>query len=208
MVLNHSHTREWTHNLDTCSAILVTGSDLLKQWRTHSLKVFSHSCQWFWSAHIGEWLTTYMHLVVQISGSDLLKQMRATHFLNFFFFNYHVSQIHVHLLQSYRFVLSEKSCQIFNNMHQEMPLTYCQHSISLIFIGFQQDIAHILKKNHMSISISRDYDDNWSYIALLPINFHWHSSIKNINWWWFSNHMHLQIECWHSLVTIPYRVNT
>ena len=141
VVLNHSHTREWTHNLDTCSAILVTGSDLLKHWRTtHSLKVFSHSCQWFWSAHIGEWLTTYMHLVIQISGSDLLRQRRATHFLNFFF-NYHVSQIHVHLLQSYRFVLSEKSCQIFNNMHQEMPLTYCQHSISLIFMGFQQDIV-------------------------------------------------------------------
>ena len=54
-----------------------------------------------------------------------------------------------------------------------MPLTYCQHSISLIFMGFQQDIVlTFFKKNHMSISISRGYDDNWSYIALLLINFH------------------------------------
>ena len=41
-----------THNLDTCSALLVSGSDLLKHWReTYKLNVcnsvFNPSCQWF-----------------------------------------------------------------------------------------------------------------------------------------------------------------
>jgi hypothetical protein len=48
-----------THSLDVCSAILISGSDLLRA--THPLKVCS---------------------AILISGSHLLKHWRATHMLD------------------------------------------------------------------------------------------------------------------------------
>ena len=49
-VLICSNTGELTYWMcvTVCSAILVSGSDLFKH--SHSGCMFSHSCQWFWSA--------------------------------------------------------------------------------------------------------------------------------------------------------------
>jgi hypothetical protein len=48
-LVSDSQTLETTHILDPCSAILVSGSDLLKHLESssHAGSMFSHSCQWF-----------------------------------------------------------------------------------------------------------------------------------------------------------------
>ena len=62
-ILICSNTGE-THNLDVCSAFLISASDLLK---SDSLPgcVFRHPCQKFQYAQTGEWLTNWMHHDVQ-----------------------------------------------------------------------------------------------------------------------------------------------
>ena len=70
--------------LDGCSAILVSGSDLLKHWRgTHILDGCS---------------------ALLVSGSDLLNHWRVTYILDVFPI-YLISKIHVHHLQSYQSAL-------------------------------------------------------------------------------------------------------
>ena len=86
--------------------ILISGSDLFKHWRvTYSLDAhhssvilnclntgeqltywtFAHSCQWFWSAQTleSDSLSVYaVYSPILVSGSDLIKHWRATHFLD------------------------------------------------------------------------------------------------------------------------------
>ena len=84
-----------------CSPILVSGSDLLKHRATHNLDacsviqlfsviqsnsqtryVFSQFHQWFWSARRLESDSLAVWSAILVSGSDLLKNWRATHSLD------------------------------------------------------------------------------------------------------------------------------
>ena len=68
-----------THFLDACSAIFMSGSNLLKHWRANSHPgcMFSHSCQWFWSAQ--NWRANSLPgwIKKMFSDSGLLKHRRA-----------------------------------------------------------------------------------------------------------------------------------
>ena len=168
-----------THKLDTFSAILVSGSDLLKHW-SNSLPVwmFIPSHQWFWSAQTLKNNSLSGCIAILVSGSDLLKYWSMTHILDIFSI-YFVSKIHVHHLQSYQSFL-QKHLSDLNNLCKGMPHTYCQHSISLLFTKV---CTHFL--NSMSISDVTSKGHNWFHIALFVLS-QWHSSEINFKRWWFS----------------------
>ena len=86
---------------------------------------------------------------ILISGTDLPKYLRTTHILDVI---YLISKTHGHLLLSYQFSLQK----IAIRCHWFLPWmshTYCQYSISLVFVVIQYDCTHIL--NHMLISGGR-----------------------------------------------------
>jgi hypothetical protein len=105
-----------THFLGGCSAILVSNSNLIENWRvTHKLERCSASSVILIGLITGERLTCYVFPI------------------------YLVSKIHIHFLQSYLFFLHNLSG--FNILMQDMPPTYCQYSISLIFAIIQHEIV-------------------------------------------------------------------
>ena len=140
---------------------------LFKHWKTtHSLKVFSHSCQWFWSESTQYWRVTHLLnacLVILISGSDLLKQRAATHFLKYIS-NYLVSEIHDQSPTILPICPSEALVRFQKIAPRNATyILWAFHKPD--FHGYStQYCAHIL--NYMSIS-NRGQDYNWTYIALL-----------------------------------------
>ena len=67
-----------------------------------------------------------------VSGSDLLNPQRATHILNVFSI-YLINRTQSHFLQSYQIALQEIVIR-FHQFSSWTPHTYCQYSISLIFM--------------------------------------------------------------------------
>ena len=79
-----SSTGEATHSLDGCSPFLVSGSDLLKDWRGDSLAgwVFTRSCQWLQSAQALErrltcWMGVHLFLSVGLICSTAGERLTA-----------------------------------------------------------------------------------------------------------------------------------
>ena len=76
-ISNSDQTLRVTHLLDLCSATFISVSDLLRNWRNSQARcMFSHSCQWFWSAQ--NWRERETHLLdvcsaTLVSSFDLLK---------------------------------------------------------------------------------------------------------------------------------------
>ena len=77
---------------------------------------------------------------ILVSGSNLLNSWITTHILDVFQYNL-ITKPHSHLLESYQFALQKKLSCFTNFCHECQPHTYCQYSISLIFMIIQYDIA-------------------------------------------------------------------
>ena len=149
--------RRVTHRLDACSDILINDSNLLNHWEVNSLAgwMFNHLVSS--SDLLKHWTVTYLLdecLAILISSSNLLNKnsqpgcishsnliqtmernslpryITNPQWVKFMFTIYNLTDL------SFRKLLSG-----FNNLHQEMPHTYYQYSISLIFMVIQQDIA-------------------------------------------------------------------